>query len=288
MILSLDSAGESRGCHIGLQEGMAVKTLVRAVYRRMHMVRGRPVDKVDFKDTYSRLVHRLKRGYDNDKAMELAVGGDFEAVGILELETLKHFGLKEHDYLIDVGCGSGRLSRPLSKYLKGNYLGTDIVPGLVEHARRIVNREDWRFELAEGLRIPEKDEAADMVCFFSVFTHLLHEQSYVYLQDAKRVLKKGGKIVFSFLDFTISDHWRILESNVRDLTIKAHPLNMFISKDAIGVWAQHLGLSVSAIHDGDKPYVPLSRPVVFEDGSVAEKLGSIGQSVCVLEKTDAA
>jgi SAM-dependent methyltransferase len=242
------------------------------------------MDKLDFKESYSRLVESFKQAHGNEQAMKLAVGGEFEAMGFLELETLKHLGLKEDSYLIDVGCGSGRLAKPLAEYLTGKYLGIDIVSELVDHARQFVGRPDWRFELAKGLSIPEEDATADMVCFFSVFTHLLHEQTYVYLQDAKRVLKPGGRIVFSFLDFTIPGHWPAFESNVGDLGINFQPLNMFISKDAIPVWAEHLGLRVQVIEDGDKPFVPLSQPVVFESGAVAEKIGSIGQSICVLQK----
>jgi ubiquinone/menaquinone biosynthesis C-methylase UbiE len=212
------------------------------------------------------------------------VGGEFEAVGVLELETLKHFGLKEDSFVIDVGCGSGRLAKQLSQYLTGKYLGIDVVPELLKHARRIAGRSDWRFEVATGLSIPEEDAVADIVCFFSVFTHLLHEQTYVYLQEAKRVLKPGGKIVFSFLDFTIPGHWDVFESNIHDLSNDSVPLNMFISKDAIQIWAEHLELQVQTIQDGDKSYVPLSKPVVFENGSTVQKLGTMGQSVCVFQK----
>ena len=261
-----------------------MRTLARTMYRKLRSFQARRVNKLDFRASYSRLVKSLERTHDTDRAMELAVGGEFEAVGLLERETLKHFGLRADDYVIDVGCGSGRLAQPLSQYLTGRYLGIDIVPELVSHARRIGGRPDWRFEVAEGLSIPEKDEAADFVCFFSVFTHLLHEQTYVYLREAKRVLKPRGKIVFSYLDFTVPDHWNIFEFNIRDLGVNSHPLNMFVSKDAIRIWAEHLGLEVRAIEDGDKPFVPLSEPIVFESGSVVEKVGTIGQSVCVLQK----
>jgi ubiquinone/menaquinone biosynthesis C-methylase UbiE len=216
--------------------------------------------------------------------MRSAVGGEFEAIGTLELETLKYFGLKEDAYVIDVGCGSARLALPLSKYLKGRYLGIDIVPDLLDYARRTVGRGDWRFEVAAGLSIPERDETADVVCFFSVLTHLLHEQSYVYLQEAKRVLKPGGKIVFSFLDFTVPSHWPVFESNINDLGVNSHALNMFISKDTLRIWADHLGLTVKAIKDGNELYVPLTKPVVWDSGQVMERLGTIGQSVCVLQK----
>jgi ubiquinone/menaquinone biosynthesis C-methylase UbiE len=103
----------------------------------------------------------------------------FETIGLLERETLKDFGLEQGDYLIDVGCGSGRLALPLSEYLQDRYLGIDIMPELIAYARKLVQRPGWRFKVIEGIGIPEADGRADMVCFFSVFTHLLHEQSYI-------------------------------------------------------------------------------------------------------------
>lgn len=153
------------------------------------------LSKLDLQRTYGRWVKlwRLRRFFDKDQAMQQAVGGEYAAMGQLEHLLLMQYGLSENHYVVDVGCGSGRLAKPLSKFLKGRYLGTDIVPDLVDYAIKIVDRPDWRFEVVDGLVIPERDEAADFVCFFSVFTHLLHEQSYLYLQEAKRVLKPGGQ-----------------------------------------------------------------------------------------------
>jgi trans-aconitate methyltransferase len=51
--------------------------------------------------------------------MEMAVGGQFEAFGILMRELLIQTGLERDGYVIDVGCGSGRLAKPLSQYLSG-------------------------------------------------------------------------------------------------------------------------------------------------------------------------
>jgi ubiquinone/menaquinone biosynthesis C-methylase UbiE len=238
--------------------------------------------KMDFKKSYPKLVKRLDREHGHDAAMRMAVGGQFEAIGILERETLIHHGLRGGDYLVDVGCGSGRLAKPLAEYLEGKYLGIDIVPELVEYACRLVPRGDWRFEVAKGLTIPEEDGRADMVCFFSVLTHLLHEESYKYLLEAKRVLKPGGKIVFSFLDFTVPSHWEHFGVNLSDIGVGSHPLNVFLSGDAIRAWASHLDLGVELIQKGDVPYIPLPRPVTLEDGSVIKDMGTVGQSVCVL------
>lgn len=260
-----------------------MKRSMRSVYYRLVRPHSN-VSKLDFRKSYGEFVKFLKEEHDDKSAMEIAVGGDFEGVGTLELETLKYFGLQKDSFLIDVGCGSGRLAKPLSEFSTGRYLGIDVVPELLEHARRTVNRPSWKFIEAEGLTIPAKDGEADMVCFFSVFTHLLHEQSYSYLLEAKRVLKPGGKTVFSFLDFTMEDHWPIFETNVKNADGNVHPLNIFISKDAISVWAKHLELEIEAVADSNERFIPLSRKLHFDGGGSMEDLGFFGQSLAVLTK----
>jgi SAM-dependent methyltransferase len=237
---------------------------------------------VSANERYIAAVKELLKNHSLERAMEFAVGGEFKAIGSLEVTTLKHFGLKDDGYLIDVGCGSGRLAQPLSRVFQGKYLGIDVVPQLIDFARQNVQRADWRFKLTEGFTIPEKDGVADMVCFFSVFTHLSHEQSYLYLQEAKRVLKPGGRILFSFLDFSVPGHWPVFEAAMGDASTSSQPLIVFLSKEAIPVWASHLGLTVQSIQDGDNADIPLRDPVVFESGVVMRDRGTVGQSVCVL------
>src|SRR6185436_8715576 len=113
-------------------------------------------NKLDITATYRQFVQQLSEKHSRDKAMQKAPGGEFEAIGILERELLIQCGLKPDGYLIDVGCGSGRLAKPLAEYLSGMYLGIDVVPDMLDYARTLAGREDWRFEIASGLAIPEK------------------------------------------------------------------------------------------------------------------------------------
>lgn len=237
----------------------------------------------DFHGDYLRHVGDLVRGSDSvEAAMHAAIGGEFQAMGLIERDLLISQGLRPDGFVVDVGCGSGRLAAPLAGYLTGRYLGTEVVPDLLEHARRLVPRPDWRFELpSEPLTIPAESASADIVCFFSVFTHLLHEESYRYLEEAQRVLKPTGRIVFSFLEFRIPSHWAVFRSNLADLGTAAH-LNQFIERNAIEVWAQHLGMRVLELSDGDTPTIPLSQPVTLEGGQHYEELGALGQSIAVL------
>jgi 2-polyprenyl-3-methyl-5-hydroxy-6-metoxy-1,4-benzoquinol methylase len=65
---------------------------------------------------------RLKFPFNKDKAMQFAVGGEFEAFGFVEMELLRYVGLNKGDYVIDVGCGAGRLAKPLAEFFDGRYL----------------------------------------------------------------------------------------------------------------------------------------------------------------------
>ena len=224
----------------------------------------------DLKATYVAYVEQVKQFLPHEAAMEHAIGAGFDEIGPILLGLLRHYGLKPDAHLVDVGCGSGRLAKPLAAYLSGTYLGVDLVPDLVAHARRVAARPDWRFEVIDHIAIPEANGAADMVCFFSVMTHLLHEQSFWYLEEAKRVLKPGGRIVFSFLEFREPGHMPIFWSTLRTAKARAPaPLNVFIDRDGIQRWADALALTVIDLRLGAEQIVPE---------------GVLGQSVCVLEK----
>ena len=239
----------------------------------------------NFLKSYDQLTKRLLQTHTREHAMSLAVGGgDFEAIGLLEYHLLTQYGLKKNDIVIDVGCGSGRLAFQLSRHnFEGDYIGVDIVQDLFEYAMNLCKRPDWKFYKAPGLTIPEPDESADFICFFSVFTHLLHEETFLYLKDTKRVLKPNGKIIFSFLEFSIPSHWWIFESSLVDRS-PDKVLNQFVSRDAIQAWASHLELRILEINDGDKPHINLPQPVRFDDGREMVEKGHLGQSVCVLTK----
>lgn len=237
----------------------------------------------NFFRSYNKHVTRLLRGHDEAKAMSLAVGGDFEAVGLTEYYLLLQHGLQKHHSVIDVGCGSGRLAVHLRDYLEGHYLGIDVVPELYAYAEKLARRPDWTFTKAPGLTIPVADASADFICFFSVFTHLTHEESYRYLEDARRVLKPDGRIVLSFIEFRIPSHWIFFQHDLAGKKGEDIVLNQFMSRDGLEAWAAHLGLAIVEMADGDKPHIPLPQPVKWANGAVHESLGHLGQSVCVLK-----
>ncbi|WP_158277608.1 class I SAM-dependent methyltransferase [Opitutus sp. ER46] len=232
---------------------------------------------------YPDYVAELKAKFGEEAGLRAAVGGDFIATGVLEEQLLRSLGLRDDSVVVDVGCGSGRLAYQLRRYPGLRYLGTDVVPELMAYAKKLCGRSDWRFEPASGVGLPAESGSADFVCFFSVITHLPHVHSYRYLQEAYRVLKPGGCVVLSFLEFRLASHWIVFTDTVN--TPGQH-LNQFVEREAIRAWAKAIGFAVEHLFDGDRPHIPLEQDLVWPDGTVMRGRGNLGQSVAVLRKPD--
>lgn len=234
---------------------------------------------------YRRRIRLLLATKSKAEAMHLAVGGEFHAFGAALKDLLAQAGLSDGMTVADVGCGSGRLAFAL-RHMNIGYVGSDVVPELVRYARQICARPDWRFETVDELRIPAADRSTDMVVFMSVFTHLRHEEAFIYLMEAARVLKPSGRVVFTFFDFSQPNHWVVFERYVETIRAggPAMHVEQFVDKGTISVWAQKLGFKIVRLYDGAQNYIDLSSEIVRDDGSKMSGPMTIGQSACVLEK----
>lgn len=243
-----------------------------------------------FVKDYNSLIERLRKRHGtkfwSKEVMGHAVGGDFDAIGQIHADLLRLHGLRDGMSLVDVACGSGRTAYALSRnYRLGRYLGIDIVPDMLRFAQEICP-DDYRFKQVDGLQVPAGKATFDMACAFSLFTHILHEETYLYLGDINRVLKPGGILVFSFLEFAMKHHWNVFESTAQQARTGTRPhLNVFLERNAIQAMAARLGFRIQCFQDAtDGAFIPLSRPIEREDGTRLDKNAPMGQSVCVLGK----
>ena len=234
--------------------------------------------------SYAAMVRAYLAAFPEDEAVARSVGGAFEHFGVLEHSLLKQYGLKPKNKVVDVGCGAGRLTRQLAGYPKLEYLGLDVVPELLDYNRRKAARADFRLELVAGNTIPAPDGWANFITYFSVFTHLLHEESYAYLEQSYRVLAPGGRVVFSFFEFAVENQWSVFEGNVdwvRKRSFLGH-INIFMHAADLRIWAKRLGFRVVAMKRGDDPAIEVTAETATE--KVPAGLHVLGQSFCVLEK----
>jgi len=138
-------------------------------------------------------------------------GGDFVAVGEDFFKTLKRHGFRPEHNVLDVGCGQGRMARPMIGSLSGRYFGMDInsdgiawckaqyadVPNFEFHHMDVYNS---RYNAdgsqpAETYRFPTEDNGFETAFLTSVFTHMLAGEVTNYLNELSRSLKPGGKVL---------------------------------------------------------------------------------------------
>jgi SAM-dependent methyltransferase len=201
-----------------------------------------------FVEDYERLVDNLLGRFPLDEAMSKAVGGSYDRIGALQVDILTASGLSSGMSVLDLGCGSGRTASHIAKLFPGiSYVGIDVVQRLLDYAATKCPPH-FRFVCHQGIDIPLPDGTIDIAAAFSLFTHLLHEETFCYLQELRRVLKPNAVLIISFLEFSREAHWSVFEATVgaRKRDTRTH-LNIFIDENTLGLWASKIGFTVERI-----------------------------------------
>ncbi|MDC0498973.1 class I SAM-dependent methyltransferase [Candidatus Pseudothioglobus singularis] len=150
---------------------------------------------------------------------------------------LDYAELKPNAKVLDIGCATGRMALPLTKYLskEGSYEGFDIKRKQIDWAKQNISSKFPNFnfqkvnvvnpiysnegEKAEGFVFPYKDNTFDFVFLTSVFTHMLPKDIESYLSEIKRVLVSEGKCFATF--FLLNDESkRLIENGASEINFK--------------------------------------------------------------------
>jgi SAM-dependent methyltransferase len=125
--------------------------------------------------------------------------------------------------------------------------------------------------------LPLLDASADVICAFSVFTHMEHEDSWRFLADALRVIRLGGHFVFSMSPARAQGGAADLPRHARVVTLRTlEPRSQ-----------RH---HIARFHGRDRNASPMERRGVVLRRRLdvcRTRFGeraALGQSVCVLER----
>jgi SAM-dependent methyltransferase len=144
-------------------------------------------------------------------------GGDFALAGREHLQLLiDRAGLETTSRVLDIGCGTGRMAAPLAGWLDSGagYVGFDLSASAIITCRRRLGsrRDDFTFVHADvrnreyrargaisetDFWFPAGDDSIDVALATSVFSHMTLASITHYLGEARRVLKPGGRFLFT-------------------------------------------------------------------------------------------
>jgi ubiquinone/menaquinone biosynthesis C-methylase UbiE len=123
--------------------------------------------------------------------------------------------LKNRQHILDVGCGTGVITKDIALLTVGKVVGIDIDCEKLELARKyLIKVPNVTLHEANTLNLPYKDKTFDLVIFTLVLIHVKSQQQQQAVNEMARVTKKGG-IVLSCLE---PDYASIIEYPENPLT----------------------------------------------------------------------
>lgn len=129
-------------------------------------------------------------------------------------ETLRHAGIRRGERVLDVGCGTGVLTRLTAEAMgtTGYVAGIDPSPGMIAVARRnaIATGSGAEFRLAAIEALPFADASFDLVLSSFMVHHLPPDVKRAGLREVCRVLVPGGRLLVVDIDKPANPLWWLL------------------------------------------------------------------------------
>ena len=218
-----------------------------------------------------------------DVGMLYVGASDPVLTGYHELEFIRSRATVKGASVVDIGCGIGRLTRHLAHEEIKTYLGTDVVPEIMQEARNTASNDPrFSFQIAESCTIPAPDQSVDIVTAFSVITHLIDEEVFEYFLEARRVVSSDGVVIFSFLDFMNDGHQETFFKHASQHRHGQGDMLKFTTQDVLYLFGRRAGFKSIQFVSGQASIPTSGVHSALLDVSKAAPAFQMGQSVCVM------
>jgi cyclopropane fatty-acyl-phospholipid synthase-like methyltransferase len=158
-----------------------------------------------YRNDWDRRAAENARGYtashDHETEEKFAAGGRRDADLIFEFSGLDPD--KRHGRALEIGCGIGRLMRPMADRFE-RVCGVDVSPEMTRQAAArmrdagVGDRASLLVVEGDG-RIPT-DEKFDLIYCYTVFQHIRRRDTRRYLAEVRRLLAGSGVAVLHFVE----------------------------------------------------------------------------------------
>jgi ubiquinone/menaquinone biosynthesis C-methylase UbiE len=123
-------------------------------------------------------------------------------------------GIHPVDDIMEIGCGVGRVGAVLAGRCR-SWTGADVSANMLSHTRRrLASHPNVRTVELSGYDLgPIASESLDLVYCTVVFMHVSEWERFSYIEEARRVLRPGGRLYVDNVSLRTGYGWDFFQSS---------------------------------------------------------------------------